>query len=134
MIRYGWLALDRVNVKRKEARAGDLLLMLACDRKRLKHIDGICVVAGPGSFSAVRTGVLYANLLSRLIRRPLVGVLREETNDLTALAKHLYDGASVTPYVSPLYDAEPNITTQKTRIMNCRRCSRHPELASGHAS
>ncbi len=111
-IRYGWLAKNRVHVRAFSGRAGDLLIKMAKNRRRLSRASGICVVAGPGSFSAVRTGVLFANLLSRLLKRPLVGVRREEAEDLTALSARLHDHPLSSSYVAPSYDAEPNITIQ----------------------
>ena len=114
-IRYGWLDAKRIRVCTVFARAGDILLNIAKERRLLKEAEGICVVAGPGSFSSVRTGVLHANLLSRLLKRPLVGVLAEEAQDLSILVKRL-DSRKIktSSYVAPLYDAEPNITTPKT--------------------
>lgn len=110
-IRFGWMASDGANVRTMNARAGDVLISLARDHSRLRRAAGVCVVAGPGSFSAVRTGVLYANLISRLLRVPLVGVRCEEAQDLLSLARKLASGSSASSaYVSPIYDAEPNIT------------------------
>lgn len=71
------------------------------------------MVAGPGTFSSVRTGVLQANLLARLLRVPLVGVLAEEARDLPKLSERLWSGnLAAATYVAPLYDAEPNITVK----------------------
>lgn len=82
------------------------------DVDALSRIMGVCVVAGPGSFSAVRGGVLTANLLARLLGVPLVGVSADEAEDLSALRARLVTGTiPAMPYVAPIYDAEPNITT-----------------------
>lgn len=81
------------------------------ERARLEACEGICVVAGPGSFSSIRIGVLYANLLSRLLRLQLVGVSVEEAADRNALVERLKTHApSPSVYVAPVYDMEPNIT------------------------
>jgi len=78
-----------------------------------RDILGICVVAGPGSFSSVRSGVLDANLLARLWRVPLVGVTVEDAQDLPALARRLAaEHSRGAAYVAPIYDAEPNITVR----------------------
>ncbi len=93
-------------------------LLHALDRLgvRPQACEGVCVVAGPGSFSAVRTGVLYANLLARLWHKPLVGVRVEDAQDLPALAHGLVAGTyPAVSYVAPLYDAEPNITRPRPR-------------------
>lgn len=73
------------------------------------------MVAGPGSFSAVRAGVLQANLIARLLKLPLVGVTVDEAGDLEALHRELRDPRLklAVPYVAPIYDKEPNITTPK---------------------
>ena len=78
---------------------------------RLRKADGICVVSGPGSFSSIRTGVLIANLLSRICRLPLYAVHADETSDLAGLINKLELGAfKPSSYVAPEYDREPNIT------------------------
>jgi tRNA A37 threonylcarbamoyltransferase TsaD len=79
----------------------------------IKRADGICVVQGPGSFTAIRTGVLVANLLARLFKKPLVGVTASEAGDTGALAAALQAGSlCATDYVAPQYLSEPNITVK----------------------
>ncbi|MCR4278910.1 MAG: hypothetical protein NUV81_03355 [bacterium] len=80
-------------------------------RERIQKSDGICVVAGPGSFSAVRSGVILANLLARLFGKKLVGVTKDDARDLNLLREGLEQGEwEAVSYVAPVYDAEPNIT------------------------
>lgn len=112
----GWLNGARPRIKTITGSAGRLLNELAKQRKAFEAADGVCVVSGPGSFSSVRTGVLYANLLSRLLRIPLVGVTVDEASDLDALARQLLAtrySKFETRYVAPIYDAEPNITVPR---------------------
>lgn len=77
---------------------------------------GILVVAGPGSFSSIRTGVLYANILSTCLHLPLRGVTVEEAADenilkqIISLPRREQDSG----YVAPVYDAEPNITLPRS--------------------
>ncbi|MEN9557721.1 MAG: tRNA N6-adenosine threonylcarbamoyltransferase [Candidatus Parcubacteria bacterium] len=74
-------------------------------------LQGVCVVAGPGSFSAVRSGVLVGNLLARMVGCPLVGVSVSEGSDLSMLRAQLMAGdRPAVGYVAPVYEAEPNIT------------------------
>lgn len=111
--RFGIIGDRTSTVQNVRARSGSLLPLLAkhVGRKNLAASDGVCVVAGPGSFSSVRGGVLVANVLARLIRKPLVGVSAEDARDLGVLAVRLARGEFATvPYVAPIYDAEPNIT------------------------
>ena len=84
--------------------------------KGLKKIEGVCVVAGPGSFSSVRAGVLDANMIARLLDIPLIGVTVDEAHDLPVLSHQLTAGIwkqKASSYVAPIYDKEPNITIPK---------------------
>lgn len=87
------------------------LLRSLVDPSALPTLRGIAVVYGPGSFSAIRSGVLVANLLSRLYHVPLYGFSKDEAVNPSEIQRRLIE-ASVAPseYVSPVYDAEPNIT------------------------
>lgn len=111
----GWLGSGVVDVRDFEGQTGDLLVYLAkWWPKWRQKIKGVCVVAGPGSFSAVRGGVLLANMLSRLTNLPLVGVKVAQADDLASLARDLTAGKlSAVNYVAPEYDAAPNITQAK---------------------
>lgn len=111
--RLGWLDKNgSTRVKHYAEKAHRLLPRLARLMPRgLQDVDGICVVAGPGSFSSVRSGVLDANLLARLWRVPLVGVSAEEAKDVSTLTKRLASARGAA-YVAPTYDAEPNITVR----------------------
>jgi len=117
--RYGLIAPDATRVRSVRKRVRTLLVELQRNApvSTLMRCQGICVVHGPGSFSSVRGGVLVANLLARLLRKPLVGVSREESEDLNQLVTDLDAGQKETSaYVMPTYDAEPNIT-----ISSCPR-------------
>lgn len=115
--RLGWLSnRSKVSVRTYRGRPITLLRRLFVqERERLATCEGICVVSGPGSFSSIRFGVLYANLLARLLGKSLVGVPTQQSVDLSELAR-LLDGRTlqVQAYVAPVYDAEPNITTPRT--------------------
>jgi len=79
--------------------------------RELGRVEGICVVEGPGAFSSVRGGVLSANVLARLLKKPLVGIHVVESEDLQALSRNLEAGRhSPTSRVLPTYTSEPNIT------------------------
>lgn len=108
--RVGYLG-SKISVKTIQGRAQGLLVAIM--RLPKMKMDGICVVQGPGSFSAIRTGTLIANLLSRLWKKPLVGVSVAESEDLSVLSEQLSQkGVKSSTYVAPIYDAEPNITVK----------------------
>lgn len=109
--RVGWLMPTQVHVRVVEGRAHGLLNEIETEMAG-ETPDGICVVAGPGRFSSIRTGVLQANLMARWHQIPLVGVAVDQTADLEVLAKDLEAGVfEPQGYIAPVYDAEPNITT-----------------------
>lgn len=112
--RFAWLEKGKpVRTVSIDGRASALLPRLA--KSWVKHIAGVCVVAGPGSFSSVRAGVLQANLISRLLNVPLVGVTVDQVHDLPVLAARLMSGhIAAAAYVAPIYDQEPNITIPKS--------------------
>lgn len=106
----GWIEHKKI-----EGRAHLVLIALATLHQRMRSsITGVCVVEGPGSFSAIRIGVLYANLYARFEHLPLVPVGPHQFDDprvlFTALEEQVFPAVS---YVAPLYDQEPNITIPK---------------------
>lgn len=113
-VRLAWLDAGRVEKRvEKEGRASVLLPLIAKDLEK-KKLSGVAVVAGPGSFSAVRGGVLDANLIARLKGIPLVPVEPSAWHDLEGLASRIQSGEiSTSDYVAPMYDQEPNITLPK---------------------
>lgn len=100
-VHAAWIENGRVlKEMKREGKAALLLPLIAKDMKRFK-IEGVGVVAGPGSFSAVRGGVLDANMIARLLNVPLLPFRVGETFDPTR---------APVKYVAPIYDKEPNIT------------------------
>ena len=119
--RFGMLESDGAGVVAQHIKADRLLARIAqrIGLATLQHtLSGVCVVAGPGSFSAVRSGVLVANLLARFLHTPLIGISMTEAQDLGSVVRHL-EGLKQTSvaatFVAPVYDAEPNIT-QPARV------------------
>ncbi len=115
--RFGLLEAGKQAAMRSKAgRSSRFLVELAKAWPNWKNtVTGICVVEGPGSFSAVRTGVLHANLLSRLLGKPLVGIRVGEDDPIDTLAERLEKNLfPERAYVAPVYDAEPNITKPRT--------------------
>ena len=106
----GW-----IEYREEEGRAHRVLTIIAAWHKQdPKLIQGVAVVEGPGSFSAIRTGVLYADLYARLRHLPLVALGPDHLADPVALFEKIQDGTlSRTTYVAPVYDQEPNITVPR---------------------
>lgn len=114
---FGWLSSEKSRMWRHEGRGNGLLAAVTSKVKRedMSGAQGVCVVAGPGPFSAIRMGVLVANVLSRTFGLPLYAVRADEAADVQALGKRLAQGELASqPYVAPIYDSEPNITLPKT--------------------
>lgn len=99
-------------------RAQGVAGIIARERCRLANeLEGIAVVAGPGRFSSVRVGILYAHLLSRWYKKPLyeLTLADVETREARNVAVQRISAGSVpsAEYIAPIYDREPNITTPR---------------------
>lgn len=109
--------IETIQVEGKASRALPVLARLTEDRK--EQLEGILVASGPGTFSAIRTGVLYANLCARILDIPLIELTEEEaaTGEYPEIIKSYLAGKRATSaYVSPIYDREPNITLPRARV------------------
>ncbi len=107
--------METIQVEGKAARVLPVLERLTKDRAA--KIEGVLVVAGPGTFSSIRTGVLYANLIARLLAIPLIECSAEETvpgQFAQIIEAYLAGKRSSVTYVAPIYDREPNITLPRT--------------------
>ena len=77
-------------------------------------LKGIIVVSGPGSFSSIRTGVLYANLFSRFLGLPMHEIIGAGELRLENILKQVQAGQLPRKqYIEPRYDRDPNITMPK---------------------
>lgn len=68
-----------------------------------KELAGICVFAGPGSFTGLRIGISFANALAFGLGIPIYATKEKDRLDLT----------NPSEIVVPEYGAEPNITKPK---------------------
>lgn len=81
-----------------------------------KKLEAIAVVSGPGSFTALRIGVVTANALSYSLKIPVVSVAVSEFNDtkkMPNLIKQRLAKVAVGGLVEPEYGKAPNITKKK---------------------
>lgn len=73
-------------------------------------VRGLIVVRGPGSFTAVRIGLIIANTVSQLLRLPVHGVVKGKTlSDKEVLALARVRGKK-NARILPWYGKAPNIT------------------------
>lgn len=97
-------------------------LLLKKSRLKLSDLSGIIVAAGPGGFTAVRSGVVVANALGFAFAIPVVGVEGEFVgvddllvSDRTSRALKQLKRAPKTAQARPAYGAQPNISTAKQK-------------------
>lgn len=86
------------------------------NKKMAENIGGVAVVSGPGSFTAVRSGVVAANVLGNLFQVPVIGVECREFKNEKEFLKIGYEKMTKTKkgkIVLPVYGKEPNITKPK---------------------
>ena len=86
-------------------------------KKTPRDIRRIIVSRGPGRFSAVRSGLLISNTLSKELRIPIQGVVRKtlcSDQEAVQLAQKYKSSTSMTP-IKPWYGKKPNITKPKQR-------------------
>lgn len=75
-------------------------------------LEGVIVVTGPGSFTALRAGVSVVNTFAFVHEKPLISVPNKELKDISELLKEV-DFTKLNTFVTPFYGREPNITKPK---------------------
>ncbi len=116
--RAWWLDKRGEEMWQEGGRAQELLSVIARERARLTNeLEGVAVVAGPGRFSALRVGILYAHLLARWWKKPLYALTPADVASTAArvgVVEAIQSGVlAAAGYVAPEYDREPNITTPR---------------------
>jgi len=121
--------LIRKNIQSKNKQSEKLLSgidkILALESKRFGNmknkcrligkIDGLAVVKGPGSFTALRIGIATANAIAFALGIPVVGILNGEQEEMIQCAKKKVKKCKKGEYAIPEYGMEPNIGKQKKR-------------------
>jgi len=82
-------------------------------------LGGIIVAVGPGSFTAVRQGVVAANTLGFFLKIPVAGVAGDEfieDRDLLKIGYEKIKKKKIGEMVLPFYGREPNITMPKPKL------------------
>lgn len=78
----------------------------------IESVEGMVVVTGPGSFTALRAGLSVVNTFAFVHEIPLVAVPNPEEKILGALMEEV-DLSKTQTFVTPHYGREPNITKPK---------------------
>jgi len=108
--------LLRKNTGLKQSEQALFLLdsFLKKNKFKLTDIKKIVVNRGPGSFTAVRLGIVLANTLSFGLKIPVAGIYNLELasdEDYLKLSKLKF----FSNFVKPYYDREPDITKSKKK-------------------
>lgn len=113
---------DGEKIKKLKKKGHSDQVLAAVDRMfkkskiKMEEIIGIAAVSGPGSFTAVRQGVVVANTLGYLFDASVVGVKLNEFKTEDELLKIGYKkirAAKSASIILPFYGGEPNITKPK---------------------
>lgn len=81
-------------------------------QKEISDISGIAVVTGPGGFTALRIGVVTANVLAYALDIPVIGLTLNEfknNRELVAQAINKLKNTKSGGVIMPEYGREPNI-------------------------
>lgn len=117
-----------IKVRQKASRPSGGLVLKLIDRLLKKgrvspnNLKAVYVACGPGSFSALRTGVVIANTLAKSLNIPVIGLKTDEVITDQGLLKlikkkrfNLKSSSTFKPVV-PFYGKEPNITMPKITL------------------
>jgi tRNA A37 threonylcarbamoyladenosine modification protein TsaB len=101
---------DRMKLKRLTLRGyADRALTKVTALLRGKKPERIGVVAGPGAFTATRTGVIFANALAYAWSVPAVSLTKEQFDSKNPIPRGSKKSVSV------IYGMPPNITVRKKK-------------------
>lgn len=89
-------------------------------KKSVNDIKSIIIVRGPGSFTAVRTGLIIANTLGMLLRIPVRGIVVKHrlSNDEVLFQAAMAGKKNF--LLRPWYGKSPNITLPKLKQSQAR--------------
>lgn len=89
---------------------------LSDNKLTLTDLDGLIVVSGPGSFSALRIGLAVANTIAWSLSKPIIGFKTNEFKDyqdLLVKGMSALDKIDEFKLILPQYGTEPNINIKK---------------------
>jgi len=82
---------------------------------KLSNIKRIVINRGPGSFTAVRLGIVLANTLALALKISIVGIYNQELRSKADYLK-LSGLQFAKDFIKPYYDRQPDITKSKKEV------------------
>lgn len=89
-------------------------------KKSLSNVTGIIVVRGPGSFTAVRTGIIIANTLGQLLDIPVSGIVTNKPLTSSEVLRQASVPGQKKTAVKPWYGKKPNISKPRQKRSQAR--------------
>ena len=83
--------------------------ILKNEKVELEELGGICVVAGPGSFTGLRIGSTVANTIADALSIPIISVSGDSGEWYNKAKAKLLEGENQN-MITPVYDKQANIT------------------------
>lgn len=107
--------LIKKKIEAKYKQSEKLLLNIDKILKDIKDIKGIMVIKGPGSFTALRIGVVTANTLAWALHIPIIGIKldNKQNEELIKIGVENLKKIKKFKQVMPEYGMEPNISKSK---------------------
>jgi tRNA threonylcarbamoyl adenosine modification protein YeaZ len=109
-----FLLKRKVGIRQSEKALSLLDAFLKKNKFQLTALKKIVVNRGPGSFTAVRLGIVLANTLSFGLKIPVVGVYNLELKDKVGYLE-LSRLKFSKQFIKPYYDRDPDITKSKKK-------------------
>lgn len=114
---FGLFSEEKLQLERKidttpEALLENLLAFIKEENIVLEDLQGMIVITGPGSFTALRAGLAVINTFAFTKEIPLVTVPNPEGKELEDLLSGVNLSETQT-FATPYYGREPNITKPK---------------------
>ncbi|MFH1890055.1 MAG: tRNA (adenosine(37)-N6)-threonylcarbamoyltransferase complex dimerization subunit type 1 TsaB [Candidatus Kuenenbacteria bacterium] len=95
--------------KQSEKLLASIKKVLEVKKKKIKNLTGIIVVKGPGSFTALRIGIITANTIAFGLDLPAAGVMNGEVREMIEQGLKILKRSKQFSPVMPEYGREPNI-------------------------
>lgn len=81
--------------------------------RTIADVSGVLLVRGPGSFTAVRSGLIIANTLGWLLNIPVQGIITNHQLSRAEVVGHVTTESYRRGIVKPWYGKKPNISSPR---------------------